>query len=184
VSRAEQLGHLQEAIRHCQSFRHAIDVGAFSGQWSLAMAERFARVTAFEPLPRAAKRWRRRMAGTTAILHEIALADRPGSARMAKLPTSKPYIVRDRCGDVRVETLDSFGFDDVDLLKIDAEGADALIIAGAQETIRRCRPVMIVEHIPEWQRLFGLAADAVPQAMARLEYRLVATLWPDLVFVP
>jgi FkbM family methyltransferase len=49
---------------------------------------------------------------------------------------------------VRVEvpgrTIDQFGFD-IDLLKIDVEGLEAAVLRGAVDTIRRCRPWILVE---------------------------------------
>ncbi len=41
--------------------------------------------------------------------------------------------------------LDDFDFDDVDLIKIDVEGHEAKVIEGAEKTIRRTTPVLIVE---------------------------------------
>jgi FkbM family methyltransferase len=51
-------------------------------------------------------------------------------------------------GGVRVQmrTLDSFNFDNVGLLKTDAEGADTLVLWGARELIRCCRPLILFER--------------------------------------
>ena len=46
---------------------------------------------------------------------------------------------------VPVTPLDRFGFTRLDLMKIDAEGMESEVLAGAAETIRRCRPVLYVE---------------------------------------
>jgi hypothetical protein len=54
---------------------------------------------------------------------------------------------------IRVETctLDSFGFTEVDLLKIDVEGHEMAVLAGARETISRCLPWLIIEALDEQQ---------------------------------
>jgi FkbM family methyltransferase len=44
---------------------------------------------------------------------------------------------------VVMRTLDSFAFADVALLKVDAEGAEPLVLWGAREVIRRCRPLIL-----------------------------------------
>lgn len=49
---------------------------------------------------------------------------------------------------VATRTLDSYEFGRVDLIKIDAEGAEKLVLDGAVETIERCRPVVLFE----WSR--------------------------------
>jgi hypothetical protein len=58
--------------------------------------------------------------------------------------------------------LDSFRFFVVDLLKIDCEGYEVDVLAGAKETIARCRPVVAVEQRAKLVTSFGHgAADAV-----------------------
>jgi hypothetical protein len=46
---------------------------------------------------------------------------------------------------VHVNTLDSYHFDDVDLIKIDVEGHELAVIEGAVDTILRCKPHLIIE---------------------------------------
>ena len=42
-------------------------------------------------------------------------------------------------------TLDSYGFSNVGFIKIDVEGFEAAVLAGARDTILRERPVMQIE---------------------------------------
>jgi hypothetical protein len=44
-----------------------------------------------------------------------------------------------------MRTLDSFELDNVGFIKIDVEGAQLLVLMGAEETIKRNKPVMLVE---------------------------------------
>jgi FkbM family methyltransferase len=57
---------------------------------------------------------------------------------------------------VVMRALDSFAFADVALLKVDVEGAGPLVLWGARELIRRCRPLILFErnakHITESMR--------------------------------
>jgi FkbM family methyltransferase len=48
---------------------------------------------------------------------------------------------------VRVMTVDGLGLDRLDLLKLDVEGMELGALAGASETIGRCRPVILAEAI-------------------------------------
>ena len=41
--------------------------------------------------------------------------------------------------------LDKFNFDSVDLLKIDVEGHELQVVKGAEQTIKKCRPLIILE---------------------------------------
>lgn len=48
---------------------------------------------------------------------------------------------------VEVRTLDSFGFDRVDFIKLDVEEMELDVLRGAAQTIERTRPVMLVEWL-------------------------------------
>lgn len=48
--------------------------------------------------------------------------------------------------EVQVCTVDSFGLERLDLLKLDVEGMELEVLEGAQETIKRCKPVISAEH--------------------------------------
>jgi hypothetical protein len=78
----------------------------------------------------------------------------------------------------------------LDLLKIDVEGAEIYAIGGAGQTIRRHRPVVVIEQNSASQR-FGLGWDAAQRLLEDMgmvageriefspgEYNLVMT-WPN-----
>ena len=46
---------------------------------------------------------------------------------------------------VKVSTVDSYEFDDVDLIKIDVEGHEKSVIEGALKTIKKTQPILLVE---------------------------------------
>jgi hypothetical protein len=47
--------------------------------------------------------------------------------------------------DIEVRTLDSYQFSDVDIIKIDVEGMEVPLLQGAEQTIRRNRPWILIE---------------------------------------
>lgn len=47
---------------------------------------------------------------------------------------------------VIMRTIDSFNFDNIGYIKIDVEGCEELVLFGAFDTIKRCRPVIIFEY--------------------------------------
>lgn len=46
---------------------------------------------------------------------------------------------------VEMRTLDSFALQRLDLLKIDVQGCELVVLKGASETIKRCRPLISIE---------------------------------------
>jgi FkbM family methyltransferase len=134
--------------------RRAIDVGANRGDYTYALARLARQVEAFEPLSDcAAVIEAARLPGVR--VHRIALSDRQGQCmlhvpvRAGRADTGRasfvdPGGVTERKA-VPVRTLDSYGFEDVGLIKIDVEGHESAVLAGAAATIRACRPVLVVE---------------------------------------
>lgn len=47
---------------------------------------------------------------------------------------------------VAVETIDGLGLERCDMIKADVEGMERAVLAGARDTIERCRPILYVEN--------------------------------------
>lgn len=62
----------------------------------------------------------------------------------------------DPTGLVQARTIDSYNFQNVSFIKIDCEGFEYFVLKGAEETLRRCKPVVIVEQKPTLARKYGL----------------------------
>ena len=45
-----------------------------------------------------------------------------------------------------MKTLDSFGFEAVDFIKIDVEGYELPMIRGGEQTIKACKPNIVIEQ--------------------------------------
>ena len=189
-SRQEKIGHLHTALTYVKNFRFAIDVGAHVGNWTRVMAERFEYVVAFEPLASNQARWRRHMEGVENVeLVCAAVGDENVMTRLQDETHSKHYCIKDDAGDVEMLRLDDW-LDknyadpiDLDFLKVDTEGADALVLRGAEKVIRRCRPVVIVESVPRFEARFGLSEGAPMKYLEELGAVRVAEIWRDYIYV-
>jgi FkbM family methyltransferase len=149
---------------------NCIDVGAHRGA-VLAEMVRVApqgRHIAFEPLPHLCEVIRTSF--PTVELHQAALSDHPGEAdfayvhghaegwsglRYRPLPTGEEPQVENIT--VRLEVLDQVLDSDYrpHVIKVDVEGAEQQVFAGALETLRRHRPIVIFEHGTGSAEAFG-----------------------------
>jgi len=142
----------------CPRGRTALDIGANVGVWTEAMRRCGAHVHAFEPNPKLFGMLRAGAASRGVTLHDVALSDRSGEAVLMVPRSRRGYSnqgatlsarkIGDReFGAVTVATrrLDDLGLQDVGFVKIDVEGHEREVIAGAQATIARCRPTIVVE---------------------------------------
>jgi FkbM family methyltransferase len=167
-----------------RSARTVIDIGANLGIFALAAAleNPKAAVHAFEPLP-AAHRLLERMIrlngpGNVAA-HRLALSDAEGSSTLY-VPHKEAGHVRDAslvegwregCEAVAVKmtTLDAFAAGNslsaIDLIKIDVETAEAMVLSGGRQTLRRDRPAILCEV------LHGTTEEKLQEVMDGLGYR-------------
>ena len=104
-------------------------------------------------------------------LHNVALMDKAGDAFVTFKEHGLASYVRHEGGEVQIPatTIDSYGFTDVDVMKLDTEGTEWLIIQGAQDTIELSRPVVQVE-MWGWERRFGLNNLAMLDYFKSLDY--------------
>jgi FkbM family methyltransferase len=160
----------------------AIDVGANIGFFSLRFARWVGptgRVIAIEPEERNVAALRRRLArarleGVVECEQAVA-ADKPGELRLAvnELHPGDHHIAADGIA-ARAITVDALTADDsraVSLLKVDVQGAEQLVLAGARQTIETHRPAIFIELDNEALERQGASADALVGLLSDLGYR-------------
>lgn len=150
--------------RLCFAGMCAIDVGAHAGQYALIAARRAGpggAVIAVEPNPVTRARLLRNVGRNRGLapiaVEEVALSDAPGSA-VLRHPAGAPdnpgmssllHIGPAEEMPVVVDTLDALverrALRGLDLVKIDVEGNEAAVLAGASATLRRWHPSVMFE---------------------------------------
>ena len=140
---------------------HVVDVGAYIGSHTVALAKLVGHggmVYAIEPFPRAFGLLHINVAvnglsDVVSLLHAAA-----GRAhKVGKLPrfpdseleTNFACIAVDGCGNdesITVIAINDLNLPACDLIKIDVEGLEPDVLAGATQTINRFRPVLFVEN--------------------------------------
>jgi FkbM family methyltransferase len=164
-----------------------VDAGANVGYFSLLFAKWIRSegvVHAFEPFPGTADRFERNLKLNTTlqrsvILHRSALSDFVGSTNMS-IPDKKNlgcnYLGHEGENEVGVTTLDEFcvkqQLNRLDLLKVDVEGSEVALLRGAEQTIRRFRPILMIEVNPAALQRFGYVSSDLIQAIGKHGYRM------------
>jgi FkbM family methyltransferase len=156
----------------------AVDVGAWYGPWTARLLRVADRVVTIEANPELARLLRSGLPRTRLI--EGAASDEDGTARLwlpgggrgAEGLASLEHRT-DRSVTVRRLTIDSLGLTDVRFVKMDIEGHELAALRGAEKTIRRDSPALLLEletrHQPidevtgllaEWGYQGSVLADA------------------------
>lgn len=127
---------------HIRHFRTALDIGCRVGEFTRYLHRDFGHVFAFDP-----NLWPdfRCNVDLRKVTHfRCALGDDVGEIAMyggthSEKPGKQPTIVP-------VFPLDMFEFKDVDYIKIDVEGFEKKVLLGAERTIERYSPLIVIEQ--------------------------------------
>ena len=130
----------------------ALDIGANVGLWSRSLCKNFRTVLAFEPVSMFRECLLRNVVADNLQVKDFALGDKQTRATMIITEGNSGHSHLDPntlgTGDVQVVKLDNLNMEDVDYIKIDCEGYEYRVLQGAEQTVKRCRPIMVIEQKP------------------------------------
>ncbi len=165
--------------------RVAVDVGGHIGLWSYNLAHAFQQVHAFEPVAAHRECFVKNVDKPNVTLHACALGREEGSVSIHTAPTSTGDSWVKGGGGIPMVTLDSLGLTEVDFIKIDCEGYEENVLRGAVETIKRSRPVIIVEQKRDMATArFGLEPLGAVKFLQGLGYKVAQEISGDYLMVP
>ncbi|MBO0892897.1 MAG: FkbM family methyltransferase [Acidimicrobiales bacterium] len=159
---------------------HIVDVGAHLGNHSVYWALSGRRVSAFEPNPPVAEILERNVRANglaqSVTISPLALGARGGAGRLVigdAHNLGEVSVEPDDHGPVEVARLDDLDLDQFSILKVDVEGHEAEVLAGATATLERHRPYVVAEALD--------GAGSVTEQLHPLGYR---RLLPSLTRFP
>ncbi len=129
-----------------------VDVGAWYGPWSRRLARRGQRLVAIEPTSR--HRILRQILPANAEVIAAAAADRAGQGELwvtgagdgaEGLASMSRRDIHGTAVKVPLIRIDDLGLAGVTFMKIDVEGHELAVLRGAEATIRRDRPRLLIE---------------------------------------
>lgn len=158
-----QFSKLCRAIVLVKNKGHAVDVGAQVGLWTRVLALEFESVTAFEPVLEFAECLGLNCSEFDNVnFYPFALGSHHGTIGMAaEKDIATAHVVPDgRRNQVPISPLDAYKLKPIDFLKIDAEGYETAIVVGAEKTIRRDKPIIVIEQKRKRLARYGLKPEA------------------------
>jgi FkbM family methyltransferase len=165
--------------------RTAIDVGAHIGLWSFNLAHWFNSVESFEPVALHRECFGVNLFDAINVkLHPYALGDREDMISIHTADTSSGDSWVKGKGEIPMKTLDSFGFEDVDFIKIDCEGYEEFVLRGAEALIEAWKPVIVVEQKRDMATKFGLKPLGAVKFLIDRGYRTAQEISGDFLMVP
>ena len=160
---------LQIIEQFADKSKDALDIGVYRGVYSYKLSNYFKNIHAFEPnpllYPYLYKNLKKIIKNIS--LYNIGLSDKNGEVNL-KLPIRSKSLFKNNIEElfrlgaasihpnktfdnfesipVKIKKLDDFNFENkIKFVKIDVEGHEIEVINGAKETIKKNKPVMLIE---------------------------------------
>ena len=147
-----QIAVRRRSIELCSKRGTALDIGANVGLWGRDLVDNFAKVVAFEPVAVFRECLEKNVSGANFFISPLALGDHDTQATMIITEGNSGHSHLDPAtlgtGDVQVVKLDNLNIENVDYIKIDCEGYEYRVLQGAEQTVKRWRPIMVIEQKP------------------------------------
>jgi FkbM family methyltransferase len=138
------------AVAACEQKRVCIDIGANVGLWACDLVNSFEHVIAFEPVAEFRECFDKNVPIKNYTMYPVALGREESLIEMNIVQgnTGHSHIDQNSIGKgtIPLKTLDSFNFTNIDMIKIDVEGFEGEILAGAMKTIELNKPVLVIEQ--------------------------------------
>ncbi len=170
--------------KYISNAKYVVDVGANIGCHGISYAHANPNLTvwAFEPQKRLCNILRRNVVQNNLSdrvnVYDCGIGHTSMECQLSSLDTvqDKNHNGWNKAGlgigqggeKMSIRTLDSFDLPGLDFIKIDVEGAEGLVIRGAQETLKKYKPVVFFEH--NYQRINpnDVGLDYVPTPFEEL----------------
>lgn len=145
-----QIAVRRRSIELCNKRDVALDIGANVGLWSRDLVKSFSRVIAFEPVALFRECLESNVTGENFEVRPIALGDQDTMGTMIITEDNSGSTHLDPetigTGNIQVVRLDNLNFHNINYIKVDCEGYEYRILQGAEQTIRHCRPIVVIEQ--------------------------------------
>ena len=160
-----------------------VDIGAWCGTWASELAPYSKKIYAFEPSRTHFHCLEKNVFNIADKVepNRIAIGDKEGWVDLIETDHTQEARVDDaKTGKIQMSTLDSFGYENVDLIKIDVEGYEMKVLHGAEKTLEKCQYLMI--ELNNNSKKYGSSNNDIENYLASKGWRVLIDHWPDKVF--
>jgi FkbM family methyltransferase len=176
-----QKDKLDLALGFVKNFITAIDAGASYGIMSYNLNKKFSKIYAFEvdtPVRECLKKNVEKFQLDNVVVCDCGLSDREEFVSLNYLKnTFCTHINKEVSGTNICKTLDSFELTEVGFIKLDCEGYEPYILKGAEQTIKKYKPVILMENKNYSSRYYGEEGNLAVDLLLSWGYTMEVS-WP------
>lgn len=172
------LGAIAAALPYCKKKRKCIQAGGHAGHWANELSKNFQWVLTFEPEPALSECLYRNTLGRKNISpFQCGLGAHMARVNFLSHISAGSWRV-DPSGDQQIDliAIDDLQIKECDAIFLDIEGYEVEALKGADETIRRCSPVILVEMLPR-------SRDKIHSHLVNLGYTQKIRYNSDAIYV-
>lgn len=187
----EQVDDIDVIMQHVRQRRVCVQAGGACGVWPLRFSMFFDAVYTFEPSPDTFQCLNHNCNATNVYRYQAGLFSRAGFSGMKSHGKDSQnwgakFIDVNKNDGIPLMRIDSFKFENVDLIQLDIEGSELDALKGCKKTIERCRPVIVIEekplkHLKDFRQKVG---DARRWLGNQFGYKAIATVGRDVILAP
>lgn len=178
------IGDIDIVCGHCPERRVVVQAGGNCGLWPRALGERFRFVYTFEPDPANFRCLCANAPAENVFKFNAALGIDRRCVDLARNPKRVGSHHIAGAGPIPTLRIDDLALEVCDLIYLDVEGYEQFVLAGATETINRCRPVIAIEDRPTSERYGVAKGGAAEWVIDRFRYHIGERMKRDVVLVP
>ena len=176
-----QKNKLDIALGFVKNFTTAIDGGANYGIMSYNLNSKFSKIYAFEvdiPVRECLKKNVEKFQLDNVVVCDCGLSDKEELVALNYLKnTFGTYINKEVSGTNICKTLDSFELTEVGFIKLVCEGYEPYILRGAEKTIKKYKPVILMEEKNYSKRYYGEEGNLAVDILLEWGYTMEVS-WP------
>jgi FkbM family methyltransferase len=171
------------AINLCPKRRVAVQAGGNCGIWPRHLAKRFETVYTFEPDPVNFRCLALNATARNIVKMQAALGFSRQPVSLLRTPANAGAHRVEGAGHIPQIRLDDLTLPACDLLQLDIEGFEYFALRGAEKTVARDRPVLMLEDKGH-HRKYGVAQHALAELLAAWDYRPYKKVHRDVIMLP
>jgi len=169
--------------QHCSQRRTLIQAGGNVGFYIRSYASLFDRVITFEPDRLNFQCLAMNVPDNNVIKIQACIGNKRDTVSITNSTKNiGAYHVSANPGLIPTLLIDDFNVQDCDLLHLDIEGFELFALQGAEETIKRCSPVIAVEWMNHGEK-YGAPDSDIEKYLNSLGYTAKEMVYHDRVFV-
>lgn len=148
------IASVERILKHVRAKDTVVQAGGHRGLWPMYLAEHFKKVYTFEPHKRNFRFLQVLAQAENITAYRAALGDsrravtvEPGNP--ARVTTGGYCIRRDKPGDTLMMRVDDLPLTALDALLLDIEGSELMALKGAEHSILKYKPLIVIEKNEE-----------------------------------